>query len=110
MHMLPRLDSILKVNRCKCKTVTDAACAKRCSCQKNKLFCVIACGQCQGEGCSNESKSLIKDDIDGYHDRNVFDALQVFVNYDRLFYCFIYQLNLSKTMLIVVIPYQVFSI
>ena len=78
MHMLPRLDSILKFIRCKCKTVTDAACGKRCSCQKNGLFCVIACGQCQAEECSNESKSLIKDDIDGYHDRNASDAFASF--------------------------------
>ena len=76
--MVPRLDSILKVIRCKCKTGTDAACGKRCPCQKNGLFCVMACGQCQGEECSNESKSLIIDDIDGYIDRNPFDAFARF--------------------------------
>ena len=38
----------------------------------------MACGQCQGEECSNESKSLIIDDIDGYIDRNPFDAFARF--------------------------------
>ena len=76
--MLPQLDSILKVIRCKCKTGSDAAYAKKCSCRKNGLFCVMACGQCQGEECSNKSKSSIIDDIDGYNDRNVFDAFASF--------------------------------
>ena len=66
--MLPRLESILKVIRYKCKTSPDAACRKRCSCRTNGLFCVMACGGCQGEECSKESKSSITDDIDGYND------------------------------------------
>ena len=36
--------------------------------KKNGLFCVMACSQCQGEECSNESKSSIIDGIDGYND------------------------------------------
>ena len=69
-----RLEGILKVIRCKCKSGTDTACQKRCSCRKNGLFCVMACGQYQEEECSNESNSLIIDDINGCNDRNVFDA------------------------------------
>ena len=57
--MLPRLSNFLKVKRSKCKTGTDVACGKRCSCQKNGLFCVMDRVQCQGEECSNESKSSI---------------------------------------------------
>ena len=57
--MLPGLDSILNFIRCNCKTRTDAACGERCSCQRIELFCVIVCGQCHGEECSNKSKSLI---------------------------------------------------
>ena len=44
---------------------TDVACGKSCSCRKNELFWVMACGQCQAEECSNESKISIIDDIDG---------------------------------------------
>ena len=33
--------------------------------KKNGLLFVTACGQCQGEECSNVSKSSIIDDIDG---------------------------------------------
>ena len=66
--MLPRLDNIPKVIRYKCKTGTNAAHRKRCSCQKNGIFCLMACSQCQGEECSNEPKSSIIDDIDGYND------------------------------------------
>ena len=73
-----RLQSILKVIRCKCKTGTDAACRKRCSCRKNGLFCVMACGQYQEEECSNESNSSIIDDMNGYNNRNVFDAFASF--------------------------------
>ena len=76
--MLPQLDSILKVIRCKCKACTDAACAKKFSSRKNGLFCIMSCSQCQGEECSNESKSSIIDDIDGYNDRNAFDAFASF--------------------------------
>ena len=38
----------------------------------------MVCGQCQGEECSNELKSSIIDDIDGYNDRNVFDTFARF--------------------------------
>ena len=76
--MFPELDSILKFIRCNCKTGTDTACRKRCSSQKNGFYCIMVCGQCQGEECSNESKSLIIDDIDGGNDRNVFDAFASF--------------------------------
>ena len=33
--------------------------------KKNRLFCVMACGQYQGEECLNESNSSIIDDIYG---------------------------------------------
>ena len=38
----------------------------------------MVCSQCQGEECSNKSKSSIIDDIDGDNDRNVFDAFASF--------------------------------
>ena len=102
--MLPRLDRILKVIRYKCKTAADPACRKRFSSRKNGL----SCSQCQRKEFSNESKSLVIDDIDGCNDRDSFDTFcKILVDKGRLFYCFIYKLNLSKTMLTVATPYQV---
>jgi hypothetical protein len=43
-------EDILKVIRCKCK----GGCGSTiCSCRKNGLMCVSACGTCHGEKCSN---------------------------------------------------------
>ena len=52
---------------------------------KKRLFFVMACGQCQGGECFNESKSSIIDDIDGYNDRNTFDAFVSFWEIKREF-------------------------
>lgn len=50
---------LLKFVRCKCKSTTKNPCASNsCSCRKNGLKCVAACGYCRGESCSN------RDDID----------------------------------------------
>ena len=76
--MLSRPDGILKFIRRNYKTGTDTACGKRCFCWKNGLFCVMVCGQFQGEECSNKSKSSIIDDIDEDSNRNVFDAFASF--------------------------------
>ena len=46
--MLHWPDSLLKFIRCNYKTGTDAASGKRCY-RKNEWFCVIVCGQCDGE-------------------------------------------------------------
>ena len=75
---LPVPDRILKFIRCNCKTGTDAVHKKRCSCRKNRLFCVMICSQYQAEEYSNKSKSSIIDDIDKDNDRNVFDAFPSF--------------------------------
>ena len=76
--MLPQLDSILKVIRCKCETGTDAACGKRCFCRENGLSCAMAWSQCQGEECSSSSKSSIIRDIDGNNDWMRLMLLQAF--------------------------------
>ena len=114
--MLPGPDSI-KFIRCNCKTGTDAACKKKCSCRKNRLFCVMVCSQCHGEKCSNKSKSSIIYDIDGDNDRNVFDAIASFLQIKTdsfiatdFWILSIYKFNLLKTMFTVVIPYLVFGI
>ena len=76
--VLLRLDSILKFIRCNYQTGTDAACGKRCSGRKYGLFCVMVCGLCHGEECSNKSKSLIKYYIDEDNDLMCLMLLQAF--------------------------------
>ena len=76
--MVPKQNSIIKFIKCNWKTRTDAACRERYSNQKNGFFCIMVCGQCQGEECSNKSKSSIIDDIYEASDRNVFDAFASF--------------------------------
>ena len=47
--------------------------------EQNELFCVMVCGQCHREECSNKSKSSIIYDIDEDNDCNVFDAIANFL-------------------------------
>ena len=56
-----------------------------CSCRRNGLTCVSACGDCRGIGCANkpeevgENDSESKDDYeDDYDDGNIFDMLSNF--------------------------------
>ena len=79
IDMLPGPDSILKFIRCNCKTSTDVTCEKRCSCQKNGLFCVMVCGQFHREEYSNKWKSSVIYNIHKNNDRNVFDAIASFL-------------------------------
>ena len=44
---------ILNVVRCKCKT---ACTSSLCSCRKNGIYCVSACGNCHGDSCMNIDK------------------------------------------------------
>ena len=57
----------------------------------SKKWIVLCNGlrSCEGEKCSNESKSSIIDDIDGYNDRNPFDAFARFwkIKTDVLLFC-----------------------
>eukprot|EP00795_Rhopilema_esculentum_P008019 gene8019-13929_t len=48
----PAPEWLLQVVRCRCKTNTKHPCGTlSCSCQKNGLTCVTACGSCHGEDC-----------------------------------------------------------
>ena len=74
---------LLQVVRCNCKTESRNPCGTRlCSCRKNGLTCVAACGGCNGENCENamveevEEISEEHDDID--IERNIFDFLEDF--------------------------------
>lgn len=78
----PAPDWLLQVVRCNCKIDTRRPCGSRsCSCRKNGLNCVPACGGCHGQDCENEatpiwdSENLIHDDTE----RNIFDTFASFI-------------------------------
>ena len=58
--------TVLKFICCKCKSNNRKQCATNmCSCFKNGLKCVAACGHCRGENCHNISvQRLVLDDND----------------------------------------------
>ena len=66
--------------RCKCKFTSKNQCGTAmCSCRKNGLSCVSACGECHGVGCNNEFNAAVTadedDDVDAIDDGNIFDKL-----------------------------------
>ena len=72
-------DNILKFIRCKCKTSTKSPCGTNtCTCKKNGLKCVAACGYCHGDQCNNvEDVIAEKDSSDEENsDANIFDLLE----------------------------------
>ena len=62
----PAPDEILNVIRCKCQNSTKNQCGTNiCSCRKNDLLCVSACGDCHRVSCYNKndaSKLLEQED------------------------------------------------
>lgn len=53
-------ESLLKFVRCKCKLSSRNPCGSHiCSCRKNGLICVTACGDCRGEGCRNAEEIFL---------------------------------------------------
>ena len=58
-------DSLLKFVRCKCKLSSKNPCGTNtCSCRKNGLKCVTACGDYRGENCENSEEVEENDDTD----------------------------------------------
>ena len=52
--LAPAPESLLKFVRCKCKLTSKYTCGSNvCTCRKNGLKCVTACGDCRGESCMN---------------------------------------------------------
>ena len=52
--LIPAPENLLKFVQCKCKLTSRNPCGTNtCSCRKNGLKCVSACGDCRGEGCYN---------------------------------------------------------
>ena len=67
---------LLQYIRCKCKTSSRNTCGTRlCSCRRNGLNCVDACGNCRGQECENRcsDEDMETDDDDDDFDRNIFD-------------------------------------
>ena len=57
----PAPDNMLKFIQCKYKVSSRNPCGTNvCSCHKNGLKCVPACGDCRGETCNN-SEQIIMD-------------------------------------------------
>ena len=55
----PAPDNMLKFIRCKCKVSSRNPCGTNvCSCRKNGLKFVPACGDCRGETCNNSEQDL----------------------------------------------------
>jgi len=49
-------DDLLKVIRCNCKITSKNPCSTRiCSCRRNGISCLSACGDCRGVDCNNSS-------------------------------------------------------
>lgn len=56
-------DSVLKFIRCKCKSKNPCG-TNLCSCRKNGINCVMACGGCRGQSCNNCEEVTLEDDDD----------------------------------------------
>ena len=53
-------ENLLKFMRCKLKITSKNLCGTTtCSCSKNGLKCVTACGGCCGGGCNNAKKYIL---------------------------------------------------
>ena len=80
----PAPAELLQYIRCKYKTISRNTCGTRlCSCRRNGLKCVAACGNCRGQECENRCSENMETDDDGdddnaimainAFDRNIFD-------------------------------------
>lgn len=56
-------EELLSVIRCNCKLSSRNPCgSNQCSCKRNGIYCVTACGDCQGINCENNEKKIDFDD------------------------------------------------
>jgi len=62
----PAPDDLLKFIKCSCKSETRNQCGENsnCTCRKNGLPCVPACGNCRGDSCSNAERIQTSNDSD----------------------------------------------
>ena len=62
------LENLLKFVRCKCKLSSRNPCGTNaCTCRKNGLKCVTACGDCRGNDCKN-AENIALDDTEENND------------------------------------------
>ena len=74
MQQEPGPPELLKVIRCSCKSSNPNQCGgNACTCRKNGLLCVSACGKCHGRDCKN-IQQVISEDGEGFEDSAVFDT------------------------------------
>ena len=60
----PAPEELLKVIRCSCKSKSRNQCASNiCTCRKNGLRCVAACGGCHGDACMNSEQLEISNNV-----------------------------------------------
>ena len=52
-------ENILKVIRCKCKSTKRQCETNTCTCRKNGIKCMAACGRCRGETCNNKMVNIL---------------------------------------------------
>ena len=71
----PAPKELLNFVRCNCKTTSRNTCGRNlCSCRKNGLTGVAACGDCRGESCNNSSSETEDDN----EDRSLFEQFENF--------------------------------
>jgi len=62
----PAPSDLLKVIRCNCKSlVTNQCLTNLCTCRKNGLHCITACGHCHGDSCWNAQSPAVEAEDDG---------------------------------------------
>jgi hypothetical protein len=71
----PAPENVLRFIRCNCKISKNNACGTNvCTCRKNGLICVSACGGCYGVDCENSTYESEEEEEDD--DGNIFDLLE----------------------------------
>jgi hypothetical protein len=71
----PGPEDLLKVIRCSCKLLSQCT-SNNCTCRKNGLVCMSACGKCHGVDCSNTAPVVSYSSDDDICDDNDMSATQ----------------------------------
>ena len=75
----PAPEELLTIIRCKCKNCTRNQCGTNiCSCKRNGLSCLAACGECRGVCCYNSAtveEEVVKENEREMDERNLYDTL-----------------------------------
>jgi len=60
MTQQPGPPELMKVVRCNCRKDCSSS---HCSCRRNGIHCLAACGHCHGSNCTNADRLAVVDDI-----------------------------------------------